>query len=293
MGTRFGKQRRRIKDIVCDLLFIIFIIFLLYILLPSCSPHNYSGLVSWEEYQRRRNFEPYVLELDGDTGSLLYFGVLHTQHANSPQIHEIKKRWREFRPDVVFTEGGIWPLEISLKTAVEKHGEQGLVRYLCRRDGIIIKSLEPRREQETFLLLKHFSAEQIKVFYILRQALLQRIMGREINDIRYVHRILKRLSAGPFAKTKLNTIRHFELCVSHMFPGLENWRLIPESYFYSSEPGSWLSRMFRMVNDIRNHSMIRKIMKQVKRGKRVFAVAGRSHVVMQEPVLRAETRQLR
>jgi hypothetical protein len=116
-------------------------------------------------------------------------------------------------------------------------------------------------------------------------------MGRDINDLGYVQCILRRLSTGPFAKTKPTSIRHFEASVSHMFPDLENWRLVPQSYFYSSDPSHWLSRMFRMVNDIRNQSMVKRIMKEIRRGRRVFAVAGRSHVVMQEPVLRAEARK--
>ncbi len=46
--------------------------------------------------------------------------------------------------------------------------------------------------------------------------------------------------------------------------------------------------MTKELNSIRDRHMISTIVGQVKAGKRVFAVVGFSHVVIQESVLRAE-----
>jgi len=261
----------------------------------GCSTARYSGLLSWEEYRSGRQWEPHVVQLGDDSqgGRLLYYGVYHTQRAGDPQIRDIERYWREFQPDVVFCEGGIWPLETTRGHAIEKHGEQGLLRYMSNRDSVCLKSLETRRVREGMQLLKDFSPEQIKVFYVLRQALIRRLMGREIGETDYVVEILREFSRGPFRATRPNSLAQFECCVGHMLPDLADWRQIPEGYFYDANGGNWLARMYRMVNDIRNQVMVAKILKELRKGKRVFVVAGRSHAVMQEPVLRAHLQKHR
>ena len=57
-------------------------------------------------------------------GALCYCGVYHTVNPKNKQIGVILKKWQEFKPTVVFCEGGIWPLEKSMECAVSLHGER-------------------------------------------------------------------------------------------------------------------------------------------------------------------------
>jgi hypothetical protein len=266
-----------------------FLVLLAGILLifAGCQASRYPGIVSWSEYNIQTRLNPYVLELEASQGSLFYYGVFHSQDTGDKQFRVIEDKWKQFQPDVVFCEGGIWPLELSRELSISKHGEPGFLRYLSSRDRIKLKSLEPRRIQEAIYLSKIFSIPKIKTFYILRQAVLNRIQNKGMNE-KHVARILSYFEKPPFSNTSPVNVKQFEHYVRKLFPQLDNWRQVPEIWFYSCPKQSWLPRMFRQVNDFRNHIMIRKILREVKRGKRVFAVVGRSHVVRQEPVLRSK-----
>ncbi len=77
--------------------------------------------------------------------------------------------------------------------------------------------------------------------------------------------------------------------VSYFFPDLKDWRMVPLNWFCSATSKSerWTNQMSRVVNDFRNKVMIKLLIREIRKGERVFAVAGCSHVVMQEPVLRS------
>jgi hypothetical protein len=257
----------------------------------GCQVSRYPEMVSWTEYTSQSRANPYVLELASKTGCLFYYGVFHSQNEGDKQFRVIEAKWNQFRPDVVFCEGGIWPLEPSRELSISKHGEPGLLRYLSSRDGIKLRSLEPRRIQEAIYLSRYFSIPKIKTFYILRQAVLQRLQKKSMT-VPHIERILSYFEKPPFSNTSPVSVKEFEYYVKKLFPDLDSWRRIPETWFYSCSGHDWLPRLFRMVNDFRNRFMIRKILREIKKGKRVFAVVGRSHVVRQEPVIRSKIREL-
>ena len=260
----------------------------------NCSGFNYEGLMTWEEYYSQPRLKPYVLELNAIKGDLLYYGVFHTVDPNNPQISEIERIWNQFRPTVVFGEGGICPLEKSKAEAIKRHGEQGLLRYLAARDNVAYKSIEPRRLEEAIYLLNNFPAERIKVYYVLRKAAVNRMMKRDPEDNTYVTYVLNKLSRLREFRCSPNTLDELEDMVSYLFPGLNDWRRVPSSWLCSatSKSEKWTNQMSRVVNDYRNKVMIKLLVREIKKGERVFAVAGRSHVVMQEPVLRSALRKI-
>jgi hypothetical protein len=119
------------------------------------------------------------------------------------------------------------------------------------------------------------------------------MMKKDPEDTIYVNHVLNRLSRLRDFKCRPKTLDEFEEMVSHFFPGLEDWRMVPCGWFCSatSESERWTNHMCRAVNDFRNKAMIRLLVREIKKGERVFAVVGRSHVVMQEPVLRSALRK--
>jgi hypothetical protein len=282
-GIIVKEKRVRNNEFSAGFLFLMAMIFLF----TGCQVSRYPEMVSWPEYTRQSRPNPYVLELESEAGSLFYYGVFHSQNAGDKQFRIIEAKWKQFRPDVVFCEGGIWPLEPSKELSISKHGEPGFLRYLSSRDGIKLRSLEPRRIQEAIYLSRYFSIPKIKTFYILRQAVLQRLQMKCMS-IQHVDRILSHFEKPPFSNTSPLDVKEFECYVKKLFPQLDNWRQVPETWFYSCSAQDWLPKMFRMVNDFRNRFMVRKILREVKKGKRVFAVVGRSHVVRQEPVIRSK-----
>jgi len=261
------------------------------LILSACSGSKSPQIMSWEEYSRLSLRGPYVLNLQTQEGSLLYYGAEHTADLKHPQFSDMEKLWQEFKPSLTLSEGGVWPLEKSKEEAINRHGEQGFLRYLTDRDDIPVKSLEPESSREVALLLKEYSAEQIKVFYTLRQVSQQKRMGQTEPLEEYVKKFLEVLSREEGLDGMPQNLKEFEESVTRVLPTLKNWQEVPDSWFRPTKKETWTNEMNRKISDYRNQHMVELIVNEVKKGERVFAVIGFSHVVMQEPALRKALRQ--
>jgi len=244
--------------------------------------------MSWEEYNSQPRENPYVLELESKKGKLLYYGAFHSVDLKNPQFAEIEQRWKTFRPTLALSEGSLWPLEATRERAIRKHGEQGLLRFLAARDRVPIDCIDPPRLLQAKYLRNHFSATQIKMYIILRQARINQFLERDPDDLSDTRRFLVIMEKFKSFRFPPHRLIDVEEIASKLFPNLKDWRMISDDYFYNVEKGKFLPRIHRKLRDYRDQHMLRKLFKELKKGHRIFAIVGRSHVVMQEPVLRAE-----
>src|SRR5262245_16834836 len=116
-------------------------------------------LMTYEEYSKSPHSSPYIVALQIGKGALFYFGATHTNDPKHPQIAQIEKLWRDFKPTIAFNEGGAPPVVKSVDEAVSRYGEPGLARFLAARDNVPVHSLEPDRADEVAFLLKSLTAE--------------------------------------------------------------------------------------------------------------------------------------
>lgn len=253
----------------------------------GCLFRQHEELPACQAYDRPAGTAPYILKITLPRGELLYYGTFHTVNPGSAIIRDIARRWEAFKPSLVLSEGGVRPLEKSRREAVCIHGEQGWLRFLADRQGVPIKSIEPRRIREVYRLLKEFDPVQIKIFYILRQAAVNRMLNRESQTVREARFLLSNLLKLKEFRGHPRNLEELVERVYRLFPRLTDWRRVPEEWFGSTPKGGWLNRMSRVVSHYRNRHMIRMVMRELKKGNRIFAVVGRSHVVQQEPVLRS------
>ena len=256
-------------------------------LLCSCTVFKSNMLMSWEDYSRLPRNEPYVLEMDSLGGSLMYYGAFHKVDPSHPQFEDIEQKWENFRPTLAYCEGNIWPLEESRTEAIENYGEQGLVTFLAARDNIPIECIDPSLADQVELLKNCYPPHLIKVYYVLRQAAINRMLKRDIPDSLYANRYLRQLDLILGRTKPPSNLKDFKRMVSFLFPELEDWQKIPYSYFRLPESGGFLTAIHRKLNKYRDRVMIRKVARALKKGNRVFAVVGRSHVVIQEAVLKS------
>jgi len=263
------------------------------ILLGCCSHRKYKGLLTWEEYLKKPEKTPYILEMTTRKGSLVYYGSVHKFDPRYPQFADIEKRWKEFKPTIALCEGCIWPLEESRKKAISRSGEGGLIRFLAAKDRVPIQCIDPPRNREAIHLSRYFTPDKIKLYYILRQVVVNRNLKMDIKNTNYVCSILRELSILKGFKGNPSTFDEFKFTVHKMLPDLKEWQSIPCSYFYSDEPENFLPKVHLKLNEFRDYHMISILLNELKKGKRVFAVVGRSHVVKQEPVLRSEVTNFR
>jgi hypothetical protein len=251
----------------------------------ACLPFKSRKSISWEDYISQPRNEPYILELEEGRSRLLYYGAFHKVDLEHPQFMDIEERWEDFQPTVAFCEGHIWPLEKSRQEAIRRHGEQGLLRYLASRDNVPMKCLDPPLYRQVKYLRKRFSPSRIKIYFILRQAAVNRMLKRDIDDLSYVQKYLKSLRKIGKYDCPPRLLIDFEFLVAKIFPDLDDWRMIPPSYFHSETKGGFLARIHRQLNKFRDDIMLRNIKLAMKKEERIFALVGRSHVVMQEPAL--------
>ncbi|MDH5383270.1 MAG: TraB/GumN family protein [Candidatus Aminicenantes bacterium] len=265
----------------------ILIISLISLATLSCSSFRHGRLLTWEEYIENPRTDPYILELNTIDGSLFYYGAFHNLDPGDPQFEDIEQKWEQFRPTNAFCEGRIWPLEESRTKAIRMHGEQGLITFLAARDGIPIQCIDPPFAEQTRYLRKFFPPLQIKIYYVLRQANINKLLGREDKNLDDTHYLLRKMEKIKRLKCFPSTLLQFEYMVSKLFPELDNWQDIPYTYFRSSEKGRFLPDVHRKLNEYRDYIMIKKVTKALKKGERVFAVVGRSHVFKQQSILRS------
>jgi hypothetical protein len=245
--------------------------------------------MTWEEYMQLRLQGPYILEMEEGSGALLYYGVIHTKRADDPQLADIERRWKEFQPTLAFLEGGNWPPEKTREEAIRRGGEQGLLRYLAERDKVRTQNIDPPSEAQLRYLLKYYQGAQVKVYYILLHTVLMRTREQGPPNISLVNKILNDLAPGTWGYNgPPRRIKQFEDYIQKYLPEVEDWRNITPSIFFSTEPNNFVAAMHRTLNGYRDEVMFKNIVRAVSKGKRVFALVGRAHVVMQEQSLRKE-----
>jgi hypothetical protein len=257
---------------------------LLLVSVAACS--NQPRLMTWSAYARLSPAWPYVLELQTASGALLYFGAAHTYEPRDPQAEALERAWVRFRPDLAFTEGA--PLAYhSRDEAVARAGEPGLVRFLAARDNVPTTSLEPARAEELAALTPHFGREKLKLFYILRDTSEFAERSSPALVPQEVERLLRIYAETPGLSGYPRDLAEFEAAYARSLPGPTKYENIPRSWFDPVQNASFLNEVSRASGEYRDLNAVNRIARHVKSGRRVFAVMGGSHVVMQERVLRA------
>jgi len=254
----------------------------------GCAVRSFQGLMSWEEYDRQPRYAPYVLELDCGLSQLLYYGSFHSVNESHSQFEDIERKWHAFKPDVALCEGGQWPLTETRQEAIRYYGEQGLLRFLANRDRVPLRCLDATVVEQAHFLSHKYSWEHIMVFFLLRQAVIERLRGWTGEDVAPIQKVLDNLTQWAYMDDCPARVSDVVQMAKRHFPELDSWQNIPANYFYLAEQGKFLPEMFQAVNRYRDQKMLGEILAEMKKNQRVFALVGRSHVAMQTPVLLAE-----
>ncbi|MBX0334501.1 hypothetical protein K3G39_14760 [Pontibacter sp. HSC-14F20] len=229
-------------------------------------------------------------------GSLQYIGVSHTDHIADPQFLEMRQIWALQKPTLAFFEGPDRGIADSELETIQKFGEPGFVRFMAKAAGIKTLSLEPSPQEEVNYLIARndFTPEQIKLFYILREASrLREHKGMDESQIKAaITQLLQKANTliPAFAKV-LPDIESLQPAYEKYWSAPANWWEAPSAWFTPREDGDKTGGKFtntinRHSSEYRNLHMYRLLTDAVQRGERVFAVVGRNHVPMQAPAIR-------
>lgn len=247
-------------------------------------------IMTYKEYGRIRHQRPYLLQLTSGQGELLYFGVGHVYRIDDPQVAEIERRFAEFRPTLVLNESQTPPVEATRELAVERYGEPGLISFLAAKHKVPIRSLDPPRMQEIAYLLstKRWTTEQVMLFYVLRRVSENNKKSTPRPADELVQQALDATAKAPGFESLPKTVAEFEASARRLLPSVADWRKVPSTVFDPNpDLGLYTNDVAYASSQYRDRHMVKLLADEVRRkGGRVFAVVGSSHVVMQESALK-------
>ena len=246
-----------------------------------------SRFMTYEEYGKVEHARPYPIEAGDGAGRLLYFGIGHTRDPADPQLAEMRRRWEGFHPTVALCEGHLPFFVGTREGAFRRFGESATLYDLARESGIPIHSLEPTREEEAAHLLERFPAERVALFLTLRRYVsFRRGEGTEGAE-GFVRGALQRVKGLPGLGESFPDLEAMACFHAREFPDRPDWREVPETFFDPGKTDTWMNEVQTRSNRFRDAHMVALLVRLVRRGERVFAAVGASHVVMAEPALRA------
>jgi hypothetical protein len=251
----------------------------------SYSPSIEIGPVSlrtWPEHDAiyQQTSFPFVLEIDHEKGSLIYVGARHTADAADPQLAEIERRWNEFRPTVALCEGRSRLYRFSTRPTSGSLSESTLVRILAWRGGVGQYTLEPTYDAEVSGLLQHFDPKLVATFFTLRVYTTE-ARGYSGDKDQLALELLRKRTAVNGLRGCLRSIAELDAYWQQAFADAPDWRSLPDT-----ESLPLLVEVGNVSRQVRGEHMVRTLVELVRRGERVFAVVGASHVIRQEPILR-------
>lgn len=252
---------------------------------PSYAPTSNLGTIelrSWPDHDSiysQASF-PYVVELDALPGKLLYFGCQHTADASDPQLVELERLWRDFRPTVALCEGRERMYRFASRPNEGPYSESRLVRTLAYRTGVKLYTLEPEYRDEVAGLLRRHDAKDVATYFTLR-VYTSEAKGYQGDKNSLASSLLKKRTDIEGLRNTFETLASFDEHWKSAFSDTLDWRELP-----NTESHPKLLEIGNTSRQVRGEHMIATRVELTRKGERVFAVVGASHVIRQEPSLR-------
>lgn len=240
-------------------------------------------ILTMAEYNRlsQTHPHPYLVKVEAPSGALLLFGAEHTRDPAEPELAILAREWDTFRPTVALVEGRLGFLFPYLMHPVEEYGEMGAAAARARANGVPLYSWEPRREWEVRRMLDSFPAPRVALFYVLRPYFSGLRFGRPSDPEGFVEEYRRNRTRYPGLEGTLNSVAAIDSLWARDFAGQPDWRDTSDEY---GLPG-YLADLFARSNALRDEHLAAVLLDLVRRGERVFAVAGSSHAAKLDAAL--------
>jgi|ERR1041385_250000 hypothetical protein len=248
-------------------------------------------------YRDRSKIQSRVFTLDlasPNGGRLLYVGAArHSTDPHDPEFAEFEKAWNDFKPTVAFFEGDSNSVWATREEAIKNSGEPGLIQFLAARDKVPAASLEPSRQDEVNDLLTKFTAEQVKLFYVLRIIAEDRVRNKlsEAELRAEAGGLLDYFSQFKGLEGVIRSTEQLEAAYRRYWTMPRNWWEARADWFNplkssSQTGGIFTNEVNQASSSYRDLHMYDVLAKAALEGNRVFAVVGRDHIPMQASALR-------
>lgn len=223
---------------------------------------------------------PYLLQLSAAPGGMYLFGAHHTRDPRDPQLTQMARAWRQFKPTVALYEGrqrGFF--NSTVLEPLSGRTEAEAVQQLAHRDGVRLYCLEPRYEDEVAGLLERWSPEQVALYFTTRVYWGE--SGGKTDDDLALHLLRKRTDVEGL-RGSITTVEQLDDVWARELASHGDWRTLQR------EPkDSWLEQISHDSRRLRGEHLVRTMLDLTKQGERVFVVVGSGHVIRTEWILRS------
>jgi hypothetical protein len=221
-------------------------------------------------------------------------GVEHGRTMPHDQFLEIAENIGMYDQTLAFFEGPDRGVGSGESDTIERFGEAGYVRLLARDLGLEARSLEMSPPDQARMLLAQFPADQVMLFFVLREA--TRLRDREGRSgaaldeaVTHLLQRMRPMAAGLGIEAPLSDLAALDAAAARYWPG-RDWRGLPAAWFSPladdrATGGRFLGAINRADSSNRDRHIYALIVAAVRDGERVFAAVGRNHVPMLAPAL--------
>ena len=249
------------------------------------------SLIHPQKYSEINHITPYIYQLENQNKKLLILGSEHTNDPKNSQFNDFKKLFLEFKPEVVYVEGG-WDKsdQIPKESLAIQKGEMAFIVFLAQKNNVKIESWEPGMKNEIEHLIKKYSKEELFAHFILRTVRQYNQYGKSKGYFsRQIMEIKKLTNWNNFSYSMANLKKiHKNIFGVEFKP--DNWKLynIPP-YILKGDTAIGPSVLNHIARDemiFRDSFAVKAILNEFTKHKRVLAIMGAGHAVVQEPVYR-------
>ena len=241
-------------------------------------------VMTGEDYNRliKTHARPYIVSLETNEGGLLLYGAEHTKDPKNKQIEDIQERFEKFRPSVVLVEGRMGFFYGGIEDSIKKFGENGLLYFLAKQEKITAYTWETSLDSEVASVLKKHEPKRVALFYILRPYFGNLRHGKPTDPDAKVAGTLSRRTKIKGLEDTFSSVKDIDDLWMKDFKGKPDWRDTSDEYGLPC----YLKTIAADSNAARDEHFARIIIDLVRKGERVFAMAGSSHAVKLDKTLR-------
>ncbi|AKQ44894.1 hypothetical protein TH63_03480 [Rufibacter radiotolerans] len=273
-----------------------FLLTLAFLPFPGKSQECEQKLKSYKNWKESPNTQWSLFLSSPAGGSLAYIGAHHSTDPAHPQFAQIRQAWQTQKPTLVFFEGPNRGTTATADETIQQLGESGYVRFLAQTDGVKTQSLEmsPQEEVDQLLSTGKFSKEQIKLFFVLREA--SRLRDRKGLKDEQLQAAIAQLLAKANTVIKgfdevIPDVSALQVAYQKYWSAPATWWQAPAVWFTpggegEKTGGKFTNEINRLNSENRDRYMYRLLSQAVLKGEKVLAVVGRNHVPMQADALK-------
>ncbi len=227
-------------------------------------------------------------------GELLFIGSEHVSTPDPALFDYLESAVRRVKPSAVFVEvddvSYLSNLPTDKERVIKTRGEPSYLGFIARQANIPVLPLEPPRGELLKRLRRQFSADDVALAFVLREVQImrdRRHLYGEALEVQAARVLLEQEKLAKQANRPLaiRNILQLTQAVNRRWSGLD-WRQVPAEWFNpflsSSKTGSiFINALVAEEMAIRDRHALTLLLGQVALGKRVIALAGRSHAQTQ------------